>query len=195
MSDMSDDIYRAADRAVFHTEDPEKIKERFAKAFDAWQKERSTLGGYLRDIRFLRELSPPECALKVGVSRAKWQAWESNRETPTEEELDSICRGMVFGKEKRETLNGLKEQAQRHRLLMLSELSPEFLAARGVAKLEASLEWQKLSADLQNALIVWGESAGMKSAEEILGFPPTLKSDEDREEWVDTILGYLHDLG
>ena len=45
------DLEKAVDRAVFGSNDPEKIRKIFLTSGEAWLKERSTLGGYLRYIR------------------------------------------------------------------------------------------------------------------------------------------------
>lgn len=188
MSEIDKEMGRAADRAIFKTNDPEKIKKLFSQAVKAWTEERSTLGGYLRDIRLLRGWTTEECADKAGVSRALWQSWEADRESPTEKELEVLCSGMGFGLEKRADLQKLLSESPRQRLLMLSRLKPQFLAARGVAKLEASIEWQKLPEELQSALRNWGRENGVASAEEMLEYFDSFQDDESRLRWADRVL-------
>ena len=191
MKEMHKDLERAVDRAVFKTEEPEKIKRLFTRSFDAWERETATLGGYLRDIRLLRGLTAEECAQRVGVSRARWQSWEADRETPTETDLCSLCRGMEFGERKREELFNLKARAPRNRLLAISRLRPELLAARGGAKLESSLEWKKLPGEVQKALMAWGKQIGLSSFAEVMEFFTSLPDEEAREAWVDEVLERL----
>lgn len=188
MSDIDKEMSQAVERAIFKTNDPEKIRGMFSQAFVAWSQERSTLGGYLRDIRLLRGWCTETCAEKAGVSKGLWQSWEADRETPTEQEFGALISGMGFGPEKRADLRRLLSDSPRQRLLMLSRLRPEFLAARGVAKLEASGEWQKLPEPLQRALLVWGQERGLSSAEELLEFFSSLEDDEARFEWAEEVL-------
>lgn len=189
MSEFRKDLEKAVDRAVFKTDDPEKIRRDFVAACDAWTKERSSLGGFLRDIRLLREMSTESCAQKVGVKRKLWQSWEANRETPTLEEIDRICKGMGFGEAKRASLLELRTRAPRHRLLMISRFQRPYLAARGVARIEANLEWQKWPKELREALSEWGRQNGVGSPEELLEFIHSLQDEEARLAWVDEVLG------
>lgn len=190
-NELERELGRAVDRSLFQSDDPETIRREFTASFEDWAKERSTLGGYLRDIRFLRELDTATCARKVGVSQKLWQSWEADRETPSAEEIEKICQGMGFGEEKHSKLLELRSLAPRHRLLTICRLRPELLAARGVAKIEASLEWRKLPKEVQRALIVWGERNDLTSFEEIMEFFFGLDDEKAREAWVDGVLNHL----
>lgn len=190
-NDLEKELGRSVDRAFFGTNDPDAIRNQFKESHQAWLQEVQTLGGYLRDIRFLRGMEAKECARKAGVSRKKWQAWEADRETPTPHELEKLCRGLGFGEEKRRRLSDLRARAPRQRLLTISRFRPELLAARGVARIESSLEWQKLPSEVQQALLCWGEEKGLTSFEDMMAFFLELKDDEARELWVDEVFGYL----
>lgn len=181
-------LWDVIDHAIFKTEDPEQIRERVKVSGAAWEKERNTLGGYLRQIRRGRNLRTEECAELAGVSRSRWQAWESNREVPSQAELEGICEGLEFGSRKRERLERLQLESPRQRLLILSRYRPEMLAARGVARLGASLEWQKLPSPVREALTSWGERRELCFPDELMEFFETLKDDEAREAWVEEVL-------
>jgi hypothetical protein len=98
---------------------------------------------------------------------------------------------MEFGERKREELSNLKARAPRNRLLAISRLRPELLAARGVAKLESSLEWKKLPGEVQKALMTWGKQSGLSSFAEVMEFFTSLPDEEAREAWVDEVFERL----
>ena len=184
---MKQELGWAADRAVFGTDDPQALRQQFQQSMEAWKKERSTLGGYLRDLRRTRDLLPTDCADKTGVSRATWQAWESDRLSPSPSELEKLCHSLSLSEQKRLDLKRLSEQAPRHRLLLLARTRPELLAARGVASLESALEWQKLPEGVQERLAAWCRQNKLDTPEALSNHLSALEDDNSREAWADEV--------
>ena len=188
MKEEHRELEEAVELAIFKTNDPKEIRKRFTASFEAWQNQRSTLGGYLRDIRQLRDLTADECAKMVGVQSNQWRLWEANLAIPTQADVDRICQGMKFGKRKRRDLLDLKAQAPRHRLTAISLFRPELLAARGVAMIDAELEWKKLPLEVKSPLSAWGRAKGFTSYGEVMDYLASLPDEEARLAWVDDVL-------
>lgn len=191
MNDAEKEFWAVIDQAIFRVKDPNTIRQKAAASGAAWLKSRSTLGGALKQIRLMRNELASDCARKAGVTQAQWQAWESDRETPSDEELAKLCKRFEFGERKKQRLLGLRKKAPRQRLLMMSRLRPELLAARGVAKVETSLEWQKLPEEIRYALIEWGRDREIMNAKDMFEAIQELKDEDARLIWVDEVLSYL----
>jgi hypothetical protein len=188
MSETEQELWRAVDSAIFKTEDPAEIRKRFASSYEAFRSRQSTLGGYLSTIRRGRELSAGECAGQVGVPREKWQAWEADHAIPTELELEQLIEKMGFGEKKREKLYRLKGKAPRLHLTRLTNFRPELLAARGVAMVEPDLEWEALPDEVKALLMNWSVSRGIETPEELFSYLETLETDEQRADWIESVL-------
>lgn len=189
MSEAENELWRVMDHAVFGTNDPEEIKKSFSASFEAWQKERSTLGGYLRSIRKMRDLRTAECAKQVGVSRELWQAWEANRSLPSPQELEKIIAGMHFGVKKRETLYRLRKEAPRVYLQRMTNFQPQLRAARGVSKADRELEWAALPDEVKAMVESWAVSKGFESLEAVFEHLSSLNSEGEQNEWLQEVTG------
>lgn len=188
MKDSEKELWNVIDQAIFKTDDPEKTLQKVKVSGAAWLKERSSFGGSLRQLRRGRKWSPQHCAEQLGISQKKWQSWEANRETPTNEELDHLCKVLNFGDRNRNRFLTLLSESPRHRLLMFCRFRPESLAARGVAKLEVDLERQKLPEALQAKLQNWSKARNLASVEELSQYLQELSDDQSRENWVNEVL-------
>jgi len=191
MSETEKELWRAADLAVFKTNEAKTIKDKFAKSYEAYLEERSHLGGYLKSTRLMREMTTSDCAEIVGVSRARWQAWEANVEIPSVMEIESIVEKMGFRNKKHQKLLELQAKAPQYSLKILSQFQPELLAARGVAKVDSRIEWSLLPGVIQDALKAWGKEHGHDFPVDLLVFLQNLGDDQAREKWVKEVLGYL----
>lgn len=188
MSDTRDLLWKAVDQAIFKSSDPDTVLAKFGASYEALRSKQSTFGGYLASIRRGRELLTAECAQCVGVSQAIWQAWEANHSIPSMLELEKIFTEMGFGERKQERLLRLREEAPRHYLRRLTKFKPEYLAARGVAKVENHLEWDVLPDELKRMLSAWGLSEGLETPDELFGYVASLDGDEQREQWIQKVL-------
>lgn len=189
MDEKEKELWDVVDRAIFKTNDPERILEKVKRSGASWLEERSSFGGSLRQIRRSRRLTTADCAQKAGISRDLWQAWEANRKTPSPEELENLCETMGFGRRKRERFEKLLGELPRQRLLVFSRFRPELLAARGVTRIETELEVQKLPESLREKLLAWCSACHLDSLEELRQHLLELKDDDARERWVDEVLG------
>ncbi len=193
MQDMSETekaMWRAADRAVFHTDDPDLIRSKLQASYQAWNQERSTLGGYLRSARRDRDLTTTKCASVTGVPQSVWQAWEANVVTPSISELEQVAASLEFGSRKLKALFELRAQSVRHSLQDLSRFQPELLAARGAAVVESNLEWDELNSEVKARLTAWSQGQGLEFPRDLMEFLATLTDDEARQQWVDDVLAY-----
>lgn len=191
---IRDELEAQIDRSVFGTNDPEVIRKKATRAIRDWQKERSTLGGYLRDIRRGRDMTTAECSLKAGVPRQTWQKWESNRLIPSDRELEKICTGMHFGEKKRERLKTLKKKAPENLLLLVSRSRPHLQAARGANRVGAGIGWSDFPPEIQRAIIGWGEENGYDFPRELPAFFLSLDNEEARQSWVSAIMERIREL-
>ena len=106
-------VAKDLDKAVFGTNDPAKIMDRFGRAYETQMAREATFGGYLRALRRRREMEVEEAAALAGVATARWKDWELNQDLPTVAELDSVIAKMCFGAEKRERLHVRLREADR----------------------------------------------------------------------------------
>jgi len=188
MEDNEKRLWDTIDRAIFKTNDSEKILERVKSSGASWLEDRSTFGGSLKQIRKSRRLTTNDCAKRMGISKSLWQSWEANRQVPTSREFGEMCSAMNFGERKKKRFLGLLEGFPKQRLLVFSRFRPESLAARGVARIERELEVQKLPGKIQEKLISWCKQQGISSFESLGQHLLELQEEKQRELWVEEVL-------
>lgn len=186
---IKDQLEAQLDKLVFGTNDPQVIKREFHQAFEAWEQQRGTLGGYLRNIREKRGLTSTDCASKVGVPRQTWQLWESDREIPSDRDLEQICAGLHFGDKKKARLQALRRQAPGNLLLLVSRCRPLLQAAKGANIVGSAIGWSHLPDPIQQAVVDWGKEHGYHFPDQLPGFFLTLQNEEQRQSWVSEIIG------
>ena len=129
------------------------------------------------------------CASKAGVQRQAWQLWESDREIPSEQDLENICTGLHFGEKKKARLKALRHDAPANLLLRVSRCRPLLQAAKGANIVGSSIGWPNLPTHLQQAIVDWGHQHGHVFPEELPDFFLTLETEEQRLHWVSQIIG------
>lgn len=183
MSETEKELWKILDLGVFGTNDPEEIRRKAQAAAAAWQEERSTLGGYLRSVRKMRELMTEECAAQAGVNQDTWQAWEANQELPSYEELEEIISGLHFGAKKREALYRLRKEAPLLYLRRLATFRPDLKVARGVSMTDLELEWEALPNEVRRLVGKWAETKELGSLKEVFEYLWDLTA-EQQGDWL-----------
>lgn len=182
------ETWEALDRIFFGANDPETVNagiDRLEREL-AWQN--SSLGRYMRSLRRARKRSLAEMAHKAGVTTKTWRAWEYDFETPTKEELAKVIKRLKWSRIQSEQIWPLWKQAARFRLKRLTTFRGDALAAKGVAS-EANIAWESVDEDTQARMRAWGEKNGFQFPRDLSEFLLTLAEDEQREQWVEEILG------
>ena len=187
-SEVIEELEAQLDRAVYGTNDRSEIRKKFDAGLSNWQKQRSTIGGYLEQLRRKRKLRVAQCAERVGVSKATWSGWESNLMVPSNKDIEDICGGLGFCAKKRARLRELLLRAPRTSLLMMSRSLPQSIAAKGTNNLGANIDWESLPRPLRETVVFWGKEQGYSFPEELPGFFSQFEDDEAREAWVDEMV-------
>lgn len=189
MSETENELWGVIDHAIFDTNDPERIKAKFMRAYENRLAKQGTFGGYLGLIRTDEYATVPAMALKAGVSRGVWQSWEANRAIPGEAEVREVCRRLELGELATEQLVKLRSMMPRTILTRLSRHEPDQLVAKGAGLEEAELEWRKLLPEIQAPLSRWAEEHGHSFPRDFLRVLSELDTAQDQERWVDEVLG------
>lgn len=179
---------KAFDRVVFGTNDPKVIDKKLDKMEQFLRQEQSSLGHSLAGIRHRQYWSLETAAQKAGVPLEVWRNWESDLQTPSAEELQVVLKKLSWSFELPRFL-ALRKLAGRVRLERLTTLCPSMMAARGVSGVSGSYEWRSLDAELKERLRLWGESKGLSFPDALVGVLAGFESDEEREAWMNEVLG------
>ena len=188
MSDPHKPLEKALDRAVFGTNDPDAIRRKVAQMGRYLEHKESSLGLSLLGLRHRDHLTLREAALKAGVPEKTWKAWEADFETPTVNELKDVLKNLEWSRQTEKFL-ALREKAPRVRLLRLTTMQPNMLAARGVAGVSGSYEWQALDEGLKGRLQAWAAERDMSFPDDLVSVLAGFADDEERERWMTEVLG------
>lgn len=188
MKKKNQQLDRAFDRVVFGTNDPKQIEMKLETMKHYLELEASSLGHSLAGIRHRNYWSYEKAAEKAGVSLETWRSWESDRKTPSVEELTTVLKRFHWSWELERFL-ALRQKAPRVKLGRLLNLCPNVLAAKGVGGLSASYEWQSLEEGLKRLLKIWADARGLCLPDDLISVLSELRSDEEREAWMSEVLG------
>ena len=188
MMERDKDIWKALDRIFFGMNDPARVREEIKKLEGELAHQRSSLGRFLRSLRRSHKRSLSEMSRKAGVTAGLWKAWEYDFETPSREELEEVATRLKWSRLQREKLWELWGQAARFRLRRFTTLGGEYLAAKRVAT-DADIAWTSVDEVSRERVIAWGREHGYDFPRDLADFLSSLKREEEREAWVDQILG------
>lgn len=193
MNENEKELWEAMDLAIFGTQDSAKILERFSRGYEKKAENDSTFGGALCGLRRRRHVSTKAIAFQAGVSQSLWQSWEANRCAPTVAEFEKICDNLKLHEKTRQRLLALRDLVPRLVLSRLSRFQPDQLVARGVGRVDPSLEWRKLGPEVKSLLSKWAEDKGLSFPDQFLDVLDELKTPEDQERWVNEVVGCVDD--
>lgn len=186
--EMSKEMWEAMDRIFFGSNDPEVVRSGIDRLEQQMAWRNSSLGRYMRSLRRVHRWSLAQMAHKAGVTTQVWKSWEHDFLTPTKEELEEVIRRLKWSRIQEEQLWPLWEQAARFRLRRLTTFHNDAMAAKGVAS-EANIAWLSVDEETRARLTAWGEEKGYTFPRDLAEFLSTLDEEEQRESWVDEILG------
>lgn len=193
MNENEKELWETMDLAIFGTQDRDKILERFSLGCEKKAESESTFGGALRGLRRRRHVSTKAIAFQAGVSQSLWQSWEANRCAPTAAEFEQVCGNLKLYERTKQRLLGLRDLVPRLVLSRLSRFQPDQLVARGVGRVDPSLEWRKLGVEVRNLLTKWAEDKGFSFPDQFLDVLDELKTPEDQERWVNEVVESFED--
>ncbi len=178
---------KALDRVIFGTNQPDSIQNKLDEMAQFLAREESSLGLSLAGIRHRESWTLQQVSAKVGVSVRQWQAWEADFETPDPEQLRTVLERLDWSREVPRFLE-LRKNAPKVRLKRMANVRPETLAARGLAGISGSYEWQSLDPELQQSLKSWGGARGLSFPEDLMSVLADFTSEEEREAWITEVL-------
>ena len=188
MNPAEKELWKSLDYAVFGSNDPKSLQQGMDKVREQYERERSSLGNYLRSLRETEELSVVKMAEEAGVTAALWGEWEMDFRTPTLRELQNVAQRLGWRTSKMELVAQLCTEAPRYRLKRLTSFQPEALAARG--DLEADLLWRSIDSKTRQRVQSWGIERGYAFPDDLERLLREVGQDEQaREVWLDEILG------
>lgn len=188
MNETERELWRALDDFVFESTNPVVRQDKLNLMRSDRAREESSLGRFLSSLRFQQGLTSKAMAELNGVDQHVWKDWEMDFGTPSETELKALVSRMRWRGYVQERLWTLWKEAPRFRLKRVCCFRGEALAARGLA-VESGLAWESVGSDNQVKLMAWGQRQGFRMPEDLPEILNGLALDEDREAWVDDVLG------
>jgi transcriptional regulator with XRE-family HTH domain len=188
MKESELELEKAFDRVVFGTNDPREIEKKLARMMEYLKLENSSLGHALAGIRHRHYWSLEQGAQRAGVSVKDLRDWESDMKNPTSDQLVAVLKKLGWSWDIDRFMR-LRAQAGRVQLGRLAKLCPALLAASGKTGLSVTYEWRSLDDDLRERLTGWGQQKGVAFPEQLIEVLAGFHSDEEREAWMDEVLG------
>ena len=182
------DMWREMDRILLGSNDRKTLEQALERLGDGMALRMSSLGRYLGSTRKALKHSFAEMAHQAGVDTQTWKSWEYDFATPSKAELEEAMNHLKWSRLQREQAWELWENAARFRLRRLTTLKPDYLAAKGLSS-ESNIGWNSISEKSRLYVQSWGRRNGYSFPEELAEFLAGLETDEERERWVNEVLG------
>lgn len=181
--------WQRVDLEIFGTTEPDQVRQSLQRSYDAYLRRQGTFGGYLKTLRRQLGFSMNEMAGYAGVPPLAWSNWEANMHLPTTRTVFEVVDRLELGQEVKEKLVDLLAFSPEQFVHQLSFFCLEKCAAEGPQMLDPQKMWRGFPSKVRSLLLAWAQKTGHDFPAQLPYVIRDLGGDEERQAWVDEVLG------